>query len=124
MTDLETTAGSGQGAISIDRDSRIVIVGDVRAPLDREQLRLAGEHMLKVFAGNLDRDVVIDLHQAHYLDVATLTVLIGIARRCSAAGHQLVLDGASEELAQLLAVTRIDQVIGRYGGRVQRRPAA
>lgn len=124
MTDLAPTpAGSGHSGILVDND-RITIVGDVRSPLDREQLRQAGEHVLTVLAGNLDRDVVVDVHQAGYLDIATLTVLIGIARRCQSAGHQLVLDGPSEELVQLLAVTRIDQVIGRYGARVQPRESA
>lgn len=124
MTDLEIpSAGSGECTITID-GARIRIVGDVRTSGDREQLRTAAEHVLKTLELDPPTDIAIDLTAAKYVDVATLTCLLGIVRRSASTGHAVVVEGASAEFVDLLAVTRIDQVFGRYGARVVARPAA
>lgn len=123
MTDSEPTVSpAGSGAqprhFAIAREgNRIELAGQCKTPGDREQLRSAVDQTLSINAGQYD-ELVLDVRDAAYLDVAFLTLLIGFARQCVSCGMVLALEGANEETLSALRMTRIDQVLGRHGVRI------
>lgn len=128
MTIDQNSAGisAGSGELVLTRNgNRLTVTGDIATAAEREQLRLQVELMLSNVVGDDDVDeLVLDVAQSPRWDIATLTVLISLARRCIDRGLHLALEGAHDELWELLRVTKIDQVLQRHGTEIRARPAA
>lgn len=108
----------GDGELSITRDGhRIAIVGAIRTPADRECLRERVNDAI-VELGKDRPELVIDIGGAKYFDVALLTLLCIVARKCVDVGMTLALENVNEDLRTQLSVTKIDQVLGVHGARI------
>jgi anti-anti-sigma factor len=98
--------------VDVTERGEVVLVGrlDVRgAAVARDALHAALGHG----SGRL----VVDLSGVELMDATGLGVLVGAHRRARLAGRELVLRDASIRVARMLALTRLDRVIG-----VERRP--
>lgn len=107
--------------LQITRDAnRVTVVGDVRTTADRELLKGEVHAAIADNTANhpLTLEVIVDVARAGYLDSYALPALVTLARKCADVGMVLALDGASEELLDLLSVTSIDQVLRTHGARI------
>lgn len=107
--------------LAITRDAnRIAIVGAVRTPAEREQLKDQVAAAIASNAANhpITPEVILDVTDAAYLDTAVLAALVILSRKCIDAGIKLALEGANPDLLEQLRVTHIDQVLVGHGSRI------
>lgn len=81
------------------------------------QLVVGNRQELKAAAlAHLDKNLILDLSETGYVDAAGLGVLIKICHALRDRGKRLVVIGVSDDLASLLALTKIDTLIETVGG--------
>lgn len=64
------------------------------------------------------KHLVVDFHDARYLDSAGLGVLVSLQKRFAEAGLCLVVCGLNSDLATLWELTRMDSVLRPYSDAV------
>lgn len=105
--------------LQIYRDGdRVRLEGDIRTPADRQLIREIVDAAIAELKTERP-ELVLDISAANYLDSFALVQLAMLARKCVDCGMVLAIEGASDELLELLRVTRLDQLLASRGTRIQ-----
>lgn len=110
----------------VERDGlQVRLTGDVRSVAHREAIKHAVADAIASMQPGDDNTVRLNVETAGYLDSYLLVALVAVARRCHEAGVAFVIVGASDELLDLLRITKLDMVLPLYDAHFEpARPAA
>lgn len=100
--------------VAADSTSPATTPREIRIVLT-ESLIVANRQALKIrVLEAIDRGesrVMLDVADCPYIDASGLGVLVSLSKRCRAAGGELVLEHAHDDLRTLLELSRIDTVL-------------
>lgn len=92
--------------VHADRSGTLIVSGE----LDLASAPRLGA-ALEARIGSGQRDIVLDLSAIEFCDLSRLSVLVNANRALRATGHRLVVRNPSPHVGNLLAATKLDQVL-------------